>query len=516
MCTCCGEFGDACLFSQSAATVQSEVTSLSRGKWGDPALGTDGGVVTWSIAGAGINTTQFDGGSRSLDPDAIFGFDYEAAVRDAIARWADLANITLVQVPDDGVAADAPSIADIRFFFGLVQGETDGWASYPDSSPAGGNILLAPVALRPDVDGSAPAAFEYLVTHELGHTLGLGHSRGRQHVMSNDVSGIPYAERVFEPSPGDVASIHRVYGPEDGDPGTYQLPTDRTDLVLLDAPDGLSIEGNARANRVEGSGAAERVLGLDGPDSLLGGAGADTVEGGRGADWLEGGAGADRLLGGSGADTLVGGQGDDRLEGGAGPDLAVFDAPRQDFDVLIDGAMVHLSGRTGTDALLEIETVQFSDAVLSIDELRAGNRLTVPEARAVAYLYEAGLDRDGNIDLAGLNFWIDQREAGLSERQLARTFLESDEFEAAFGEAFDQTSSSYLDNRALVEQLYRNVLDREGEASGVDFWLGLVSQPGFTRADLLLAFAESPENVAGSPLVLTLTEGMPGDWEFEG
>lgn len=141
-------------------------------------------------------------------------------------------------------------------------------------------------------------------------------------------------------------------------------------------------------------------------------------------------------------------------------------------------------------------------------------RLTEAQAQTVALLYEAGLNRDGNIDLPGLNFWIDQREAGLSERQLSRAFLESNEFTAAFGEAFDTGAPDYLSNQALVEQLYRNVLNREGETAGVDFWTGLVASPEFTRADLLLAFAGSPENVAGSPFVEDLAETAPGAWEF--
>lgn len=134
--------------------------------------------------------------------------------------------------------------------------------------------------------------------------------------------------------------------------------------------------------------------------------------------------------------------------------------------------------------------------------------LTSVEARTVAYLYEAGLDRNGNIDLPGLNFWIDLREAGFAEKDLAWAFLSSNEFEAAFG------APETLSDRELVEQLYWNVLDRQGEAAGVDFWEGVLGQPGYDRADLLLAFALSPENVAGSPFVEDLAEVAPGEWAF--
>lgn len=137
-----------------------------------------------------------------------------------------------------------------------------------------------------------------------------------------------------------------------------------------------------------------------------------------------------------------------------------------------------------------------------------GEGLSAGEAREVAYLYEAGLDRDGNIDLPGLNFWIDQREAGLTEQQLARAFLDSGEFEQAFG------APETLSDVELVEQLYLNVLDRPGEQAGVDFWVSVVGRADVSREDLLIAFAESPENLAGSAFVETLTETTPGEWEF--
>jgi hypothetical protein len=143
-----------------------------------------------------------------------------------------------------------------------------------------------------------------------------------------------------------------------------------------------------------------------------------------------------------------------------------------------------------------------------------GAGLSPEEARLVAYLYEAGLDRDGAIDAGGLNYWIDQREAGLSERGLALEFLRSDEFEAAFGEPLEADDPAYLDDAAFVAALYENVLDREADAGGRAYWLGRLGAPGVDRADLLLEFARSPENVAGSPEVATLAQVEPGVWDL--
>ncbi len=132
------------------------------------------------------------------------------------------------------------------------------------------------------------------------------------------------------------------------------------------------------------------------------------------------------------------------------------------------------------------------------------------EAQLIAYVYEAGLNRNGNIDEPGLNFWINSREAGQTERQVADAFLRSPEFTAAFGAVDD------LSDFDFVTALYENVLNRTADDPGRDFWLSVLADPNVTRADLLLAFARTPENVVNSPLVRTLVKvpEEPLDWQF--
>ncbi|MEM9147956.1 MAG: PQQ-dependent sugar dehydrogenase [Pseudomonadota bacterium] len=158
------------------------------------------------------------------------------------------------------------------------------------------------------------------------------------------------------------------------------------------------------------------------------------------------------------------------------------------------------------------EILAFSKASGTIFTLaRAiGTGLTSEEAQTVAYLYEAALDRDGEIDLPGLNFWIDAREDGLSALHLADLFLESDEFEARFGDVDTLSDGDFID------LLYDNVLGRAGDAPGVAFWTAVAGQSGTERAELLLAFATSNENTDARAFVETLNETAPGDWSFVG
>ncbi|MEM9147832.1 MAG: DUF4214 domain-containing protein [Pseudomonadota bacterium] len=167
-------------------------------------------------------------------------------------------------------------------------------------------------------------------------------------------------------------------------------------------------------------------------------------------------------------------------------------AGRDSFDVTIS------DGNGGMD----VERI-FVDVNIAPD----GEEATASEAQLIAYLYEAGLNRDGNIDLPGLNFWIDVLEGGAAVRDIAGAFLTSNEFTEAFG-AVDT-----LSDLALVEELYRNVLDREGEQAGIDFWTGQLGRPEVTREDMLIAFAESTENMVGSPDTATLVRDVD-DWVF--
>ncbi|HEY8359593.1 MAG TPA: DUF4214 domain-containing protein [Ramlibacter sp.] len=131
--------------------------------------------------------------------------------------------------------------------------------------------------------------------------------------------------------------------------------------------------------------------------------------------------------------------------------------------------------------------------------------ISLEDAQRIALLYEAGLDRQA--EDAGLNYWIDQLEAGRSFASMAQFFMESSEFRASFGDP------SRLSNDGFVDLLYKNVLGRDGEADGFQYWLGQLAN-GVSRNQMLLGFAVSPENEAGSPYVQSLFEDNSGNWHF--
>lgn len=124
---------------------------------------------------------------------------------------------------------------------------------------------------------------------------------------------------------------------------------------------------------------------------------------------------------------------------------------------------------------------------------------------SVVRLYTAGLGREPEQD--GFDFWINEYTSGRwSFRGMAAFFVDSPEFAASYGT---------LDQDGFIRQIYRNVLGREGEAGGVDYWNSQMSG-GVSRATVLMRFAESPENIANTgttqPTLGVFNEGRTGPW----
>ncbi|MBZ0332070.1 DUF4214 domain-containing protein [Halomonas sp. ANAO-440] len=128
-----------------------------------------------------------------------------------------------------------------------------------------------------------------------------------------------------------------------------------------------------------------------------------------------------------------------------------------------------------------------------------------PVARGVveqlALLYEAALNRAP--DMNGLNYWVDRAKEGHGVIDIAGYFLISDEFQSALGG--ERGDSHYLD------KLYLNVLGREADTSGSDYWMNQL-QNGLTRQEVLLYFADSAENRDNAGWLAGLGETTDGGW----
>lgn len=111
-------------------------------------------------------------------------------------------------------------------------------------------------------------------------------------------------------------------------------------------------------------------------------------------------------------------------------------------------------------------------------------------AAQVHRLYQAGLGHAP--DPAGMTHWTAALGHGALLKELAKGVLGSAEFSGHFPVA------ATADNGAFVDELYQNVLHRAPDAAGRAGWLQVLDANAQDRADVLLGFSESAENVQAS------------------
>lgn len=123
----------------------------------------------------------------------------------------------------------------------------------------------------------------------------------------------------------------------------------------------------------------------------------------------------------------------------------------------------------------------------------------------IARLYQAGLGREP--DQGGMNYWISAVESGVSERDLSFSFLESPEFTNRYGD------DDGMSNSEFISVMYQNVLGRQAEQEGFDYWVNVMNQGLMDREQGLIVFAESPENQQQTAYLNSM-DYADGQWFF--
>ena len=216
----------------------------------------------------------------------------------------------------------------------------------------------------------------------------------------------------------------------------------------------MALVGDDGANALNGTGASDTLAGLAGNDLIDGAGGDDLIFGGAGADVLTGGAGTDSAayLGAGSAFTVQ-----------FGPDLSVTVADR--------------SGAEGTDALSEVELIEFGDGQsLNLDKLDGVSTLSAAELDALIEVYIAYFNRAP--DALGLYFWGNAFADGVPLAEIAALFLDQDETRATYPPS--------LSNLDFATQVYSNVLGRTPDADGLTFWQGQLDRGAVSRDVFIL------------------------------
>ncbi|GJJ03119.1 hypothetical protein RugamoR64_36570 [Duganella rhizosphaerae] len=279
---------------------------------------------------------------------------------------------------------------------------------------------------------------------------------------------------------------------------------------------GSTIYANSSGNVITGGAGADLVYEGAGSDTIAGNGGRDTVVfsgayshyalSGNAAALVVSGDGTDQLSGvevlqfsdrtidlsnggqflnGSAAnDKLVAGAGNDFINGGAGTDSVNYTGTHSNYTVVASGndfIVTDNTGAGGQDTLTGVERLYFD----------SGNAIGLDVGRyqvgGEAYrLYQAAFHRTP--DAGGLGFWIKALDVGYTLTQVAGYFMASEEFIRTYGASLTDTE--------FVNQVYRNVLDREPDAGGTQFYVHNIAIGAASREAVLADISESPENVA--------------------
>ncbi|MGE4239910.1 M10 family metallopeptidase [Ramlibacter sp.] len=340
-------------------------------------------------------------GSPSAEPWSfrfgVFGSQAQAAATSALAKWANVAQITFQLLPDSG-----NTCGDIRFGFSDI-GDAQAHA-YSPGQASGGDVWFSYTERSRSF---AEGTYNYLtMVHETGHALGLKHP----------FSGVPGNAAVLGAALDNLSNTVMSYSAASGDIDsdfTYRPTTPmRLDILAMQQLYGANASYNAGDSAyvfAQGadyhqtvwdgggidafsySGADNCVIDLrSGAGSTMGNAvfvlnavGARTTQvsniwiadaatienatGGAGNDRVTGNGVANKLDGGAGTDTLQGAAANDRIEGGAGVDIALYGGAAADYVVLFNSATGRytvadrLAARDGIDVVSGVEQFQFSD-----------------------------------------------------------------------------------------------------------------------------------------------------------
>ena len=270
------------------------------------------------------------------------------------------------------------------------------------------------------------------------------------------------------------------------DPDTGVAATNAEITSVLAALDSIEIRGEYRSG--------PDTAGLD--DFALLGAGQLLEDfsqaGGNGPDTLTGTTGDDELSGGGGDDSLSGGPGNDTLTGGEGTDTARYSGDQDSYTLQItpDGFVLddRRDGGDGTDTLQGFEFLDFEGGSyfdggagdLTLFDLRQFAdfaTLTPEDFRTFVEIYIAYFDRAP--DAVGLYFWGTVLAKGqLTLEQIADDFFTQPETQATYPDLSNNT--------LFAQEVYQNVLGRDFDAAGLNFWVGALDGGFVTKSQFIL------------------------------
>lgn len=302
-------------------------------------------------------------------------------------------------------------------------------------------------------------------------TEGLGGTVARAGFSAGD--GVNYYEFYFSGDQGFMLNLEDNLLAGSSEAGVWSYSVNGGSVVGMGLEDSDDI--------VNGTEVSDIMDGRSGDDVLYAGLGDDNVSGGDGDD---------TLYGEDGDDILVGGIGYNQLFGGEGIDTALYLGIRNTLDIEDNGDGTYtINNDTIIDFLNSIEYIGFDDGRMSV-----GYAVDVRDNQEeFARFYNALFTRLP--DDAGLEYWVNDLidstygGGGNTIQGAAQAFTESQEFQALYGDS--------VDNYQFINLLYQNILNREADQAGYDYWIAEIIASG-DRGGMIVSFANSREYIVNT------------------
>jgi len=446
-----------------------------------------------------------------------------SAVQLALKLWSDVANIKFIPVNSNSYTDSATIlIGNYSDSNDSVGAFAYGPGSLASASYAGDVWLNKAGGASTTSVGVGTSSFETIM-HELGHAIGLSHpgdynatsgasfsySSSAQFLQdskqysimsyfkSSNTAASPSINQVNTPMMFDILALQDIYGANlstradntvygfnsnAGNPYDFSSNLN-PQLCIWDA-------GGIDTLDCSGYSQSQLINLVDGSFSDVGGYKENiSIAVGVNIERAIGGSGADKIIGNTLNNLLNGKAGNDNIDGGAGFDTAVYSGTAASHIITISAAGTTVvdktANRDGTDTLTNVERLSFTDTNVALDTARGDN------AGKAYRIYKAAFNRTP--DTEGLGFWIKSLDNGNSLNNVSQGFIGSPEFQRTYGA--NSSDTTFLTN------VYTNVLGRNYDQSGYNFWLNGL-QNGLQRDSLLSQFSESVENCANvAPLI---------------
>ncbi len=134
-------------------------------------------------------------------------------------------------------------------------------------------------------------------------------------------------------------------------------------------------------------------------------------------------------------------------------------------------------GTDGTDTLTNTQNIQFTDQTIDSTWFTKTASLSPSQIVGLTELYIASFNRAP--DALGLDYWGSQLSNGMSLNNIAASFFVQPEAVAAY--PVGQSTPTF------VNQVYNNVLGRQADTAGLNYWVGQLQSGSVGKNSFLLA-----------------------------